>query len=287
MRRGAGEGRDAGGGGRTARAGELRAGAARAGVRGALPPGRGAGRALHVRTDGNPTWTLLERAIGELEGGAEAVSFSSGMAAVASVLLSQVRAGDVVVLPDDCYMTTRMLKERLESYGAAVRMGPTAGDAQIRLLDGARLVWLETPSNPGLDVCDIARVVEAAHAAGALVAVDNTLATPLGQRPLDWGADFSVASDTKAMTGHGDLLLGHAAGRGVGGTVPRLAAARHAGDQLRRRAQFGGAARTVGRRRGGARVRPLLRRDRGHGGSCGGRPPGPGENVVNLGGRRL
>jgi cystathionine gamma-lyase len=163
--------------------------------------------------DSNPTWTLLERAIGELEGGAEVVAFSSGMAAVAGVLLSQVRTGDVVVLPDDCYQTTRALRERLESYGAVVRMGPTARDAQVELLDGARLVWLESPSNPRLDVCDIRRIVEAAHAAGALVAVDNTLATPLGQRPLDLGADFSVASDTKALTGHGDLLLGHVATR--------------------------------------------------------------------------
>ncbi|MFA1550956.1 cystathionine gamma-lyase [Actinomadura chokoriensis] len=166
--------------------------------------------------DSNPTWTLLEQAIGELEGGAEVVSFSSGMAAVSAVLLSQVRVGDVVVLPDDCYLTTRALRERLESYGAVVRMAPTAGDAQAALVDGARLVWLETPSNPGLDVCDIARVVAAAHAAGALVAVDNTLATPLGQRPLDLGADFSVASDTKALTGHGDLLLGHVATRDPG-----------------------------------------------------------------------
>ncbi|TMR27646.1 cystathionine gamma-lyase [Actinomadura geliboluensis] len=163
--------------------------------------------------DSNPTWTLLERAISELEGGAEVVSFSSGMAAVAAVLLSQARAGDVVVLPNDCYMATRELKERLESYGAVVRMAPTGGDAQIALLDGARLVWLETPSNPRLDVCDIARITEAAHAAGALVAVDNTLATPLGQRPLELGADFSVASDTKALSGHGDLLLGHVATR--------------------------------------------------------------------------
>lgn len=163
--------------------------------------------------DANPTWTLLEQAIGEFEGGAEVVSFSSGMAAVAAVLLSQVKSGDVVVLPDDCYQVTRSLKERLESYGAVVRMAPTAGDAQIGSLDGARLVWVESPSNPGLDVCDIARIAEAAHAAGALVAVDNTLATPLGQRPLDLGADFSVASDTKALTGHGDLLLGHVATR--------------------------------------------------------------------------
>ncbi|TDD71839.1 cystathionine gamma-lyase [Actinomadura rubrisoli] len=163
--------------------------------------------------DTNPTWTLLEAALGELEGGAEATVFSSGMAAVAAVLLSQVRAGDIVVMPDDCYQTTRALKERLESYGARVRTGPTAADAQLELLDGARLVWLETPSNPRLDVCDIARLTGAAHARGALVAVDNTLATPLGQRPLDLGADFSVASDTKALTGHGDLLLGHVATR--------------------------------------------------------------------------
>jgi cystathionine gamma-lyase len=74
-------------------------------------------------------------------------------------------------------------------------------------------VWLETPSNPNLDVCDIAAIVERAHQAGALVAVDNTTATILAQRPLALGADFSVASDTKAMSGHSDLLLGHVAAR--------------------------------------------------------------------------
>lgn len=74
-------------------------------------------------------------------------------------------------------------------------------------------MWLETPSNPGLDVCDIRRLADAAHAAGALVAVDNTLATPLGQRPLELGADFSVASGTKALTGHGDLVLGYVTAR--------------------------------------------------------------------------
>ncbi|QFG20428.1 cystathionine gamma-lyase [Actinomadura sp. WMMB 499] len=175
-------------------------------------PGEPVGPYTYGR-DSNPTWTLLETAIGELEGGAEVAAFSSGMAAIAAVLLSQVRAGDTVVLPTDCYQTTRALKERLESYGAEVRMAPTARDAQLDLLDGARLIWLETPSNPNLDVCDVARIVEAAHAGGTLVAVDNTLATPLGQRPLDLGADFSMASDTKAMTGHGDVLLGHVATR--------------------------------------------------------------------------
>ncbi|MFE9813904.1 cystathionine gamma-lyase [Streptomyces sp. NBC_00236] len=162
--------------------------------------------------DTNPTWTHLERAIGELEAPGENVEttvFASGMAAISAVLLSQVRTGDVVVLPDDGYQALPLVRAQLEAYGVEVRTAPTGGDAQLALLEGARLLWLETPSNPGLDVCDVRRLVEAAHAGGTLVAVDNTLATPLGQRPLELGADFSVASDTKGMTGHGDILLGH------------------------------------------------------------------------------
>ncbi|WP_069171590.1 cystathionine gamma-lyase [Streptomyces griseus] len=160
----------------------------------------------------NPTWTHLERAIGELEAPGEQVEttvFASGMAAVSGVLLSQVRAGDIVVLPADGYQALPLVREQLEAYGVEVRTAPTGGDAQLAAIDGARLLWIETPSNPGLDVCDVRRLVAAAHAAGALVAVDNTLATPLGQRPLELGADFSVASDTKGTTGHGDILLGH------------------------------------------------------------------------------
>lgn len=160
----------------------------------------------------NPTWTHLERAISELEAPGEPVEttvFASGMAAVTAVLLSQTRAGDTVVLPDDGYQALPLVREQLEAYGVEVRTAPTAGDAQLAALEGAKLLWIETPSNPGLDVCDVRRLVEAAHLAGALVAVDNTLATPIGQRPLELGADFSVASDTKGMTGHGDILLGH------------------------------------------------------------------------------
>ncbi|MBT2895271.1 cystathionine gamma-lyase [Streptomyces sp. McG3] len=160
----------------------------------------------------NPTWTHLERAIGELEAPGEDVGttvFASGMAAITAVLLSQVRSGDAVVLPDDGYQALPLVREQLEAYGVEVRTAPTGGDAQLALLTGAKLLWIESPSNPGLDVCDIRRLVEAAHAAGTLVAVDNTLATPIGQRPLELGADFSVASDTKGMTGHGDILLGH------------------------------------------------------------------------------
>ncbi|MDN0199357.1 cystathionine gamma-lyase [Streptomyces sp. S.PNR 29] len=167
--------------------------------------------------DENPTWTLLERAIGELEApgqdDVETLVFASGMAAISSVLFSQLRTGDMVVLPGDGYQVLPLVRAQLEAYGIEVRTAPTGGDAQLDVLDGARLLWIETPSNPGLDVCDVRRLAEAAHARGALVAVDNTLATPLGQRPLELGADFSVASGTKQLTGHGDILLGYVTGR--------------------------------------------------------------------------
>ncbi|MFI9611080.1 cystathionine gamma-lyase [Streptomyces sp. NPDC052023] len=167
--------------------------------------------------DENPTWTHLERAIGELEApgtsGAETLVFASGMAAISSVLFSQLRAGDAVVLPSDGYQVLPLVRQQLEAYGIEVRTAPTGADAQLGVLDGAKLLWIETPSNPGLDVCDVRRLADAAHARGALVAVDNTLATPLGQRPLELGADFSVASGTKQLTGHGDILLGYVVGR--------------------------------------------------------------------------
>ncbi|MFI1014508.1 cystathionine gamma-lyase [Streptomyces sp. NPDC020965] len=174
-------------------------------------PGEPTGPYTYGR-DTNPTWTHLERAIGELEAPGEpveTVAFASGMAAISAVLFSQLKAGDTVVMPTDGYQALPLAHERLRSYGIEVRTAPTGGDAQLAALAGARLLWIETPSNPGLDVCDVRRLAAAAHDAGALVAVDNTLATPLGQRPLELGADFSVASDTKGMTGHGDILLGH------------------------------------------------------------------------------
>ncbi|GAA0351770.1 cystathionine gamma-lyase [Streptomyces blastmyceticus] len=178
-------------------------------------PGEVSGPYTYGR-EANPTWTALEEAIGALEApgaaaGAETVVFPSGMAAISAVLLSRLRPGDTAVLPSDGYQLLPALRERLEGFGIVVRTAPTAGDAQLAALEGARLLWIETPSNPGLDVCDIRRLATAAHREGALVAVDNTLATPLAQRPLELGADFSVASGTKALTGHGDVLLGYVA----------------------------------------------------------------------------
>jgi cystathionine gamma-lyase len=176
-------------------------------------PGEPAQHALTYGRFHNPTWTAWEEAIGALDGG-QAVTFASGMAAVAAVFGVTLRPRHVVVLPDDCYYTIRRVGAGwLEQLGVEVRLAPTRGGAQASLLDGAHLLWLETPSNPLLDVCDIAALVEAAHARGALVAVDNTTATAYLQQPLALGADFVVASDTKGLSGHSDLILGHVATR--------------------------------------------------------------------------
>jgi cystathionine gamma-lyase len=155
----------------------------------------------------NPTWRALESAIAELDGG-ECVLFPSGMAAIATVLRTTCRAGDVVVMPADGYFVARQLFTG-ELAHLTVRYLPTVGPWTSADVAGARLVLIETPSNPGMQVCDIAEVAALCHASGALLAVDNTTATPLGQQPLALGADICLASDTKALAGHSDLVLGH------------------------------------------------------------------------------
>ena len=157
---------------------------------------------------GNPTWSAVEAALGALED-AESVLFSSGMAAVCALLEPALGAGDVLVAARDGYPGVRgVATDRLAPRGVEVRFVPTDTAAIVAACPGATLVWIETPSNPALDVCDITAVAEAAHAAGARLAVDNTLATPLGQRPLDLGADAVMYSATKALSGHSDLVLG-------------------------------------------------------------------------------
>ncbi|GAA0212811.1 cystathionine gamma-lyase [Saccharothrix mutabilis subsp. mutabilis] len=174
----------------------------------------------------NPTWRALEAALGSLDGG-EAVLFPSGMAAISTVLRVVLAPGDTVVVPSDGYYLTRTLVAEMP---VEVVEAPTAGPYPS--FEGVRLVLLESPSNPGLDVCDITALARSAHDAGALVAVDNTTATPLGQRPLELGADIVVSSDTKAVAGHSDVLLGHVStadpelaekvrtARTVGGAIP-------------------------------------------------------------------
>jgi cystathionine gamma-lyase len=156
----------------------------------------------------NPTWRALESAIGELEGG-DCVVFSSGMAAISALLLTVLRPGDRLILPSDGYYKARAFAaQTLTPLGITITEVPTAGPYPS--FDGVRLVLLETPANPGLDVCDIEALARKAREAGAMLAVDSTTATPLGQQPLALGADIVVASGTKALTGHSDLVLGYA-----------------------------------------------------------------------------
>lgn len=176
-----------------------------------VTPGDPAAHGLTYGRFHNPTWTAWEAALTELEGG-PAVAFASGMAAATAVFAAVLRRGDVVVLPSDAYYTTRLLAENwFAPFGVEIRLTPTAGEGQRSALAGARLLWIESPSNPQLDVADIAALVAESRKQGVLVAVDNTTATVALQQPLALGATFSVASDTKMLTGHSDLLLGHVA----------------------------------------------------------------------------
>lgn len=158
---------------------------------------------------GNPTWKGLERAIGKLNGGAATLVFPSGSAAIAAVMMTTLEAGATVVVQDDSYPTARHVAERtLARLGVDVRLVPTVTETIVGAIEGASLVLVETPSNPGLNVVDIAAIAAAAKRSGAVLVVDNTLATPLGSQPLELGAEAVVLSGSKHLTGHNDLLLG-------------------------------------------------------------------------------
>jgi cystathionine gamma-lyase len=159
-----------------------------------------------------PTWDAVESQLALLED-AETVSFPSGMAAISAALFATLKQGDRLVIPSDGYYVTRILSEGfLKPLGITVTQIPTAAYATADFT-GAAVVYLETPSNPGLDTLNIAAVTARAKAAGALTIADNTTMTPLLQRPLDLGADLVVAADTKAPAGHSDVLFGHVSGR--------------------------------------------------------------------------
>ena len=157
---------------------------------------------------GNPTWTALEDTLGALEGG-RCLTFASGLAAVATVLDLVGKEGKVLA-PRHGYTGTIMQLADLEARGrlTAEMVDVTDTDAVVAACDGAALVWLESPTNPALEVADIATITKAAHEAGAYVVVDNTFATPLLQRPLELDADILVHSATKYLAGHSDVLMG-------------------------------------------------------------------------------
>jgi cystathionine gamma-synthase len=156
----------------------------------------------------NPTRAALERAIGELEGGLGSC-FSSGMAATHALLTAHCNAGDHVVLPSDLYGGTyRLVDKVMARFGFAYDMVDQTdlGALERAMRDETTLVWVETPTNPLLNVVDVEAVV--GRARGAIVAVDNTFATPAVQRPLELGADAVVHSATKYLGGHSDVVGG-------------------------------------------------------------------------------
>jgi len=157
---------------------------------------------------GNETWSALEEAISVLEGG-KTLLFSSGMAAISAVF-SLLPEGAVIVAANNGYQgTTTLLKKLNESEKLKVRFINLANtDECIAAIPGAQMLYLESPLNPLLEVVDLPKIIAAGKAAGCGVAVDNTLATPLLQHPLALGADISIHSVTKYLSGHSDLILG-------------------------------------------------------------------------------
>lgn len=167
-----------------------------------------AGGELEYARYGNPTWTALETAIGALEGG-ECISFASGMAAVSAVL-HLVPAGGAVVVARHSYQHTLALLDDGATTGRfeVRRVDVADAEAVEAALPGAAMVWLESPTNPALEIADIERLAAAARAAGVLSVVDNTFASPLLQRPLELGVGVVVHSATKLIAGHSDVVLG-------------------------------------------------------------------------------
>jgi cystathionine gamma-lyase len=166
---------------------------------------------------------VLEDRLGLLEGGT-AIAYPSGMAAISAALFACLGAGKKLILPSDGYYVSRLISANLLArYGVEVVEIPTLA-MEAADYAGAAAVLVETPSNPGLDVCDIAAIAAKAHAAGARVIVDNTTMTPLLQRPLDLGADIVVAADTGGACRCAVRPCGHAR-CGAGGAVEGRAAA--------------------------------------------------------------
>ncbi|MGE2718847.1 cystathionine gamma-lyase [Mycolicibacterium celeriflavum] len=158
----------------------------------------------------NPTWRHLESALAQLEGAPAALAFGSGMAAITSVLRVLAKPGSKLVVPADGYYQVRQYaSEYLAAQGVTV-VTASAGEMCAASAD-ADVVLAESPANPGLDVVDLHRLAMECRGRGATLVVDNTTATPFGQQPLSLGADVVVASATKALSGHSDLLAGYVA----------------------------------------------------------------------------
>ena len=160
---------------------------------------------------GNPTTVALEENVAQLENGFGATAMASGMGAVSTVYLALLSAGDHIVSTDSVYGPSRGLMEKhMSRFGVASSYVDTSDLANLRaaMRPNTKLVYIETPSNPAMSVTDIAAAAEIAHAAGALLVVDNTFASPHLQKPLDLGADLVLHSVTKFINGHADVVGG-------------------------------------------------------------------------------
>ena len=173
--------------------------------------GVGKNKGYDYSRSGNPTRTALETCLASLEGADHGFAFSSGLGAV-TTLMHLVSPGERVVAVNDVYGGVyRMFSQVYEPKGyrfSFLSADEIGSDLAPHLDEGARIVWLETPTNPLLNVIDVAAAAEKAHAAGAIVVVDNTFATPYLQRPLELGADVVVHSTTKYLSGHSDVIGG-------------------------------------------------------------------------------
>jgi cystathionine gamma-synthase len=167
-----------------------------------------AGGEIGYARDGNPTWQALEEVLGALEGGT-ALTYASGIAAIAAVL-ECLPVGGRVVAPRGAYQGTRALLEDLAGRGrlSVELVDITDTDAVLTATRDAAMLWVESPTNPLLQVADVPALCAGARELGTPVAVDATFVTPLGQRPLDLGADVVVHSGTKLIAGHSDVLIG-------------------------------------------------------------------------------
>lgn len=164
---------------------------------------------------GNPTVRLLEEAVAELEGAEDGLAFATGMAAISAVLIGLVQSGDHILVSRGLYGCTYGLLTMLKNkFGVAHTLADLGDEASVRaaVQKNTKVIYLETPVNPTMELVDIAACAKVAREVGAYVVVDNTFATPLLQRPIELGADIVVHSATKYLGGHGDVILGLAVG---------------------------------------------------------------------------
>lgn len=165
---------------------------------------------------GNPTATIAERRLADLEGAEDCVVFSSGMSAITTTILSLVQSGDHIVITDDSYKKTlEFCRSYLKQFGIGCTIVPFGdyGGLEKAIRKNTRFIFSESPTNPYLNIFDLEKLREIARRHGVLTLIDSTFATPLNQRPLEFGIDLVLHSCTKYLAGHNDILAGAVLGR--------------------------------------------------------------------------